>query len=141
MSHNSSLNNGKLPASSKREVLFAWGVCLLFAKHPTACDFSSGRLISLGSPRTSLEDFSAIMQKIAEKDLWCSCGKVIFFFSDKDQEEEEQRLLLATKALQTHNQLLFEGGISIAFFVWKLLDYTTITVTKKYTFYKRYRNR
>ena len=82
------------------------------------------------------------MQKIAEKDPWCSYGKVRLSFSDKAQKEEEQRLLLATKALQTRNQISFDRGVPVAFFVWKLLDYTTITVTKKrHTLYKRYRKR
>ena len=95
MSHNSSLNNGRLPASSKREVPFAWGVCILFAKNLLADEYSLGRLISLGSSRTSFQDFSRTMQRIAEKDIWCSYGKVHLSFSDNDQKEEEQRLKLA----------------------------------------------
>ena len=27
--------------------------------------------------------------------------------------------------------MIFEGGMPVAFFVWKLLDYAAITVTKK----------
>ena len=60
MSHNSSLNNGRLPASSKREVPFAWGVCILFAKNLLADEQSLGRLISLGSSRTSFQDFQGL---------------------------------------------------------------------------------
>ena len=101
----------KLPASSKREEPYAWGICLLFAKHPTAREFSSGHLISLGSSRTSFKDFS-----IAEKDLWCSYGKVRLTFSDKAQNEEKQRLMFAILALQAQNQICFEDGVPVAFF-------------------------
>ena len=69
-------------------------------------------------------------QKIAEKDLCCSYSKIRLSFSDKAQNEEKQRLMLATKALQAQNQISFEGSVPVAFFVWKLIDYTTITARK-----------
>ena len=130
MSHNSSLNNGRLPASSKREVPFAWGVCILFAKRLPIDKYTFGYLISLGSSRTSFQDFSRIMQRIAEKDIWCSDGKVHLSFSDKDQKEEEQPLKLTKKAIEANNHMIFEGGMPVAFFLWKLLDYSAIPVTK-----------
>ena len=130
MSHNSSLNNRILPASSKRrEVPFAWGVCILFAKRLPIDEYTFGRLISLGSSRTSFQVLR-IMQRVAEKDIWCSYGKVHLSFSYRDQKDEEQRLKLTKKAIEENNHIIFEGGMPVAFFVWKLLVYSAITVTK-----------
>ena len=70
------------------------------------------------------------MQRITEDDIWCSYGKVHLSFSDNDQKEEEQRLKLTRKAIEENNHMIFEGGMPVAFFVWKLLDYAAITVTK-----------
>ena len=67
------------------------------------------------------------MQRIAEKDIWCSYGKVHLSFSDNEQKEEEQRLKLTKKAIEENNHMIFEGGMPVAFFVWKLLDYAAIT--------------
>ena len=69
MSHNSSLNNGRLPALSKREVSFAWGVCILFAKNLLADEYSLGRLISLGSSRASFQDFQGLTKNCSEGHL------------------------------------------------------------------------
>ena len=52
-------------------------------------------------------------------------------FSDNDQKAEEQRLKLTKKAIEENNHMIFEGGMQLPFFVWKLLDYAAITVTKK----------
>ena len=128
MNHNSCFNRGKLPASLKRDTPFAWGVCILFTKYSS--DFDSDRLLNLGAQSASFERFSKIMQRIAEKDLWCSYGKVRLSFSEKDINEEHHRLLLATRTSKKHSQNTFEGGFPLAFFVWKLFDYTTISVTK-----------
>ena len=106
--------------------------CLYFflQKNLPADEYSLGRLISLGSSRTSFPDFSRTMQRIAEKDIWCSYGKVHLSFSDKDQKEEEQHLKLTEKTIEENNHMIFQEGMPVAFFVWKLLDYTAITVTK-----------
>ena len=52
-------------------------------------------------------------------------------FSDNDQKAEEQRLKLTKKAIEENNHMIFEGGMPVAFFVWNLLNYAAITVTKK----------
>ena len=52
------------------------------------------------------------------------------FFRKKTRNDEKQRLMFATKVLRKQDQILCEVGLPVAFFVWKLIDYTTITVTK-----------
>ena len=71
------------------------------------------------------------MQKLAGKDLWCSYGKVRLSFSDKARNEEKQPLLFVAKALRKQDQIFCKRGFPVTFFMWKLIDYTTITVTKK----------
>ena len=108
MTHNPNLNRGKLLIETNSELPYmcAWGLCILYAKHSreNLAEFKSARWTNLGDPNTSFETFSGIMQKLAEKDLWCSYGKVRLSFSDKARNEEKQRLMFAAKALRKQNK-------------------------------------
>ena len=74
------------------------------------------------------------MEKLREGEVWCSYGKVRLSVSENLRSEELQRLKFAINTRSKQGEVSCFGSVPVAFFIWKLIDYTVVTVPRNSTF-------
>ena len=124
--HNQFLNGGNT-YSTKDTSILAWGVCYLFSKQKI-----TNGILDLGATK-SKKMFERVMNSIAKKNIWCSCGPVRMSFTKEYEDEEFLRLHKMRKAFWDYS---LESPKPVAVFPWKLIDITEIWGTKQPNFLK-----
>ena len=69
-----------------------------------------------------------------EGEVWCSYGKVRLSVSEKLRSEELQRLKFVINARRKQGEVGYFSSVPVAFFIWKLIDYTVVTVLRDQEF-------